>query len=294
MSSECGLARVRTTGTAASRAQGGNTAPFSGRRHTPFSGRRHGGLLMRALLPALLPFLLGCGSKEPKLLLYCGAGIRPPVAEAAEAFRLMHGISIECDYAGSETLESRIKLSRRGDLYMPGDVFYVDRAQQEGLVASSKTVCYFIPVILVQKDNPQNIQSLTDLTRPGVKVGLGDPEACAIGRKSSEIFQKNNISEEEVNRNVVYRSPTVNLLGDQVKLGHIDAAIVWDAVAAYFAGKTEIVPIPPEQNVISTVAIGVLTSCEHPELAQEFVDFITSDQTVEIFRKHHYATTLPE
>ncbi|OHB66863.1 MAG: hypothetical protein A2V70_05165 [Planctomycetes bacterium RBG_13_63_9] len=248
------------------------------------------------MLLVVLVFLLpGCRSKAPegtKLLLYCGAGIRPPVAELAAEYGRLHKVTVECDYAGSEVLLSRIKLSCQGDLYMPGDVHYVELAEEQELVSSKKNVCYFVPVILVQKGNPKNIRTLEDLTRPELAVGLGDPEACAIGRKCSKIFEKNGIVEEEMD--VAFRSLTVNELGNHIKLGMLDAVIVWDAVAALYGDVGEVVRIPPDQNIISTVAVGVLRSSEHPELAGEFVEFITSDRGKEVFAKHDYSTTLPE
>jgi len=278
---------------------GRHSTMLSGPRIRMFSGRRHVGL---AAAIALCMSLFGCRADTPqepvdtpqktKLLLYCGAGIRPAAAELAEEFGRQHDATVECDYAGSEVLISRIKLSKQGDLYMPGDVYYVEQAEEEGLVTSKKTACYFVPVILVKKGNPKNIRSLTDLARPGMKIGLGDPNACAIGRKCSKIFAKNKISEEDLN--VAFRSLTVNELGNHVKLGMLDAAIVWDAVAAYFAGQAEVVPIPRDQNVISTVAVGVLNCSEHPGLSGQFVDFIASEQGKAIFQKHHFATTLPE
>ena len=258
---------------------------------------RHCGFVVGAgaffvLAAAMLLTSSGCGqSQQAELLLYCGAGIRPPVDEIAKEFQRRWGVPVHCDYMGSELLLGRIKLSGQGDLYMPGDVHYVDQAAKEGLIASKKTVCYFVPVILVRKGNPKSIKTLADLTRPGVKVGLGDAKACAIGRKSSKIFAKNKIAEEDVK--VEFRSLTVNELGNHVKLGMIDAAIVWDALAAYTADQTEAVAIPPAENVISTVAVGVLSSSEHPELARKFVDFVTSQTGQEIFRKHHYTTHAP-
>lgn len=249
-----------------------------------------------AVVALLLTWLVGCDgqSEQAGLLVYCGAGIRPPVAEIADVFSQRHGVSVECDYAGSEVLLGRIKLSGIGDLYLPGDVHYIDQAKQHGLITNSETACYFIPTILVAKGNPKHVQSLADLARPGIRLGLGDPEACAIGRKSTKIFAKNDISEEDVTANTVFRSLTVNELGTNVELGSLDAAIVWNAVAAYFADTTEVIPIPPDQNVISTVAVGVLTSSEHPELAQSFLAFIVSDEGQEIFQKHHYSLSLPE
>ena len=95
--------------------------------------------------------LFGCKAEKPEesgsaakeLLLYCGAGIRPPVQEIAEAFEREHGVKVITDYAGSEMLLSKIKLARRGDLYMPGDKYYVEQATTEGMILSQQSVCYF-------------------------------------------------------------------------------------------------------------------------------------------------------
>jgi molybdate transport system substrate-binding protein len=226
------------------------------------------------------------------LLLFCGAGIRPPVAEVAELFEQEHDVTVQCDYAGSEVLLSRIKLTQ-GDLFMPGDMHYVDVAEQEGLITSKRTVCYFVPVILVQKGNPRNIRSLRDLLRPGIEIGLGDPEACAIGRVTAEILAKNKISAEDIDRSVKARSLTVHELGNYIKLKSLDAVIVWDAVAAYYPDSAEAVPIPREQNVTATVAVAVLKSSEQPELAAKLAGFFASRRSKAVFAKHNYTITPP-
>lgn len=232
--------------------------------------------------------------ESSRLLLYCGAGIRPAADEIVKAFEQETGVTVECDYDGSERLLSRIKLSRLGDVYMPGDVHYVEQAKSQGLVTEYRNACYFVPVILVQKGNPKHIQSLADLADPGVDVGLGNPETCAIGRKSAKLFENAGLTLDDVQQNVKFQSVTVNDLGNHIQLGQLDAVIVWDAMAAYFAEHGEIVPIPLEQNVVSTVGVGVLSCSQSPGLAGKLVDFIASDRGQAIFQKHHYTTELPE
>jgi molybdate transport system substrate-binding protein len=233
-------------------------------------------------------------SAEKELLLYCGAGIRPPVAELTEIFGREHDLKIVTDYAGSEVLLSKIKLTRRGDLYMPGDKHYVEQAAKEGLILSSKSVCYFVPTILVQKGNPKNIRTLEDLLKTGVKLGLGDAKACAIGRKSRLIFAKNNIPWSEVTKNLKFQSQTVNELGLQIQAKSLDAVIVWDAIARYYSEHGEEVAIIPEKNVISTVNIGILAFTKNHSLSEKLVEFATSDRGQAIFKKHFYTVDNPE
>jgi molybdate transport system substrate-binding protein len=245
--------------------------------------------------------LLGCERKaaekrpqEEELLLYCGAGIRPPVDELVETFGREHGVKIAIDYAGSEVLLSKIKLNRRGDLYLPGDRHYVEQAAQADMILSRQPVFYWIPTILVQKGNPKNISGLEDLLKPGIKLGLGDEKACAIGRTVKKIFAKNNIVWTEVEKNLKFQSLTVNELGMQIQAGALDAVIVWDAMARYYSEYGDEVPIAADKNIISTVDIGVLKFAKHKRAADEFVAFLTSARGKEILRKHNYSTEPPE
>ena len=243
---------------------------------------------------------IGCDGKEDKqstregLLLYCGAGIRPPADELVETFGREHGVKIAVDYAGSEVLLSKIKLIRRGDLYMPGDKHYIEQAAQADMILSRRSVCYWVPTILVQKGNPKDISDLNDLLKSGIKLGLGDPDACAIGRTSKKILEKNSISWEDIQKNLAFPSLTVNELGMQIQAQALDAVIVWDAIARYYSDHGDEVSIPVENNIISTVDIGVLKFTKHQELAEKFVDFVTSEKGQRIFHKHNYNTKPPE
>jgi molybdate transport system substrate-binding protein len=235
--------------------------------------------------------LVGCKEeKRTELLLYCGAGIRPPVAQMAEAFGREHGVKVTVDYAGSEVLLSKLKLAHKGDLYMPGDKHYVDQAEQEGMILYQQSACYFVPTILVRKGNPKRIHGLRDLLADGVKLGLGDAQACAIGRKTKQIFAKNDIAWEQVEKNLVFQSMTVNELGMQIQAASLDAVIVWDAIAGYYSKHGTVVPIPPEKNVISTVNVGVLSFSENLALAEKFVEFVVSDAGQAILAEHNYRT----
>jgi molybdate transport system substrate-binding protein len=245
--------------------------------------------------------LLGCKAEKPEgsdseskeLLLYCGAGIRPPVQQLAETFEREHGAKVVIDYAGSEVLLSKINLSRRGDLYMPGDKYYVDQAAAAGMILSQQSVCYFVPTILVQKDNPKNIHGLHDLLADGLKLGIGDAKACAVGRITKEIFAKNNIAWEDIGKNVAFQSLTVNELGLQIQAGSLDAVIVWDAIARYYSKYGTEVPIPVDKNVFSTVNIGILTFTKYRPQAEAFVKFAASPEGQSIFNQHNYRTEPP-
>jgi len=244
--------------------------------------------------------LVGCGRQSPdtaepnELQFYCGAGLRPPVAEIVEAFSKARGVKVACDYAGSEMLLSKIKIARRGDLYMPGDEYYMDQAAGAEMIAGSWPVCYWVPTILVQKGNPKGVASLEDLLKEGLRVGLGDPNVCAIGKITWEVLDKNGITREQIRDNLRFQSLTVNELGMQIQTKSLDAVIVWDAMAGYYSAYGDAIAIPAEKNVISAVLAGVLEFSKNKRLADEFIEFMRSEEGRAIFAKHGYRTDKPE
>ena len=124
-----------------------------------------------------------------------------------------------------------------------------------------------------------------------VSVAVG--YTCIRVQQQADIFEKNGIDRKAIETNWVYRSVTVNELGVQIKAGHSDAAIVWDAMAAYFADSADAVPIPPEQNIISTVAVAVLKCATNRAAAMRFAQFVSGERCKEIFRANHYTVEKP-
>jgi molybdate transport system substrate-binding protein len=241
----------------------------------------------------------GQNARKTALLLYCGAGIQPVAEALITTFSQTHDITINATYAGSGRLLGQLVTSQKGDLFMPGSAFYVERAIEKELARedTQRTVAYFVPVIVVHPENPLNVTCLADLADKTLRLGLGDERAVAVGKQAASLFDKNHIPQAEIAKNVVYRSGTVNELGVAMQMKHIDAAIMWDANARQFANALDVINIPPEQNLVSTIPVAVLTCSEFPDDAKRFVDFVTSpvgktilseyDYTVELTPSHH-------
>jgi len=221
------------------------------------------------------------------LLVYCGAGMRAPMDELGDQFEQEYGVNVICNYAGSGHLLNQMELAQQGDVYQPGSTYYCDLAREKSLIDYEKRVAYHVPVIVVPKGNPANITCLNDLAKPGVKVALGDPEACAIGKLGDEILEKNGIK-DAVGDNVIARGATVNALTVYVSKGDVDAAITWAETVLFAPDATDSIEIPEEENIIKIIPVGTLTFSENKESARKFVDFITSDCGKAIYEKYGF------
>ncbi len=235
------------------------------------------------------------GGGSNVLLLYCAATILPPVAGTGyehagglvDLFQRRSGLRVEVKYGASHLLLGQLLLTRRGDLFLPGDDFYIQEARQAGLVQEVRTIARFVPVILVRRGNPRGIRGVADLANPAVRLAVADRHVTVIGRITPEIFLKNGVAFDEL-QNIHFTGTTAPEVAQAVARGHADAAIVWNPVARQYERDAEIIEIPPDGNVTSPLAIAVLTTSRNREAARQFVDFVAGPAGREHFARYHY------
>ncbi|MFH1762331.1 MAG: extracellular solute-binding protein [bacterium] len=230
---------------------------------------------------------------EGKILVHCAAGMRKPIAKLSQEFLDKHNVEVELNYDGTNRLLGQIKLTQVGDIYIAGDADYIEMAREQGLVKTSSTLCYFVPVIMVKKGNPRGIHSLSHLLRKGVKVGQGDEKAAAVGRLTPKILAINGIALEDWRKNVVLSTPTVNELGVAIKLGTIDAAVVWSSIAANYSEDSEIIALDPGKNIIPEVSGAVLAFSNNSDAASVFLRFIASERGRQVLAENGYVVERP-
>lgn len=225
--------------------------------------------------------------KAEAILVHCGAGIRPPMDELADLFEERTGTRVDMAYKGSGCLLADIEFSRKGDLYMPGEQDYMDQAIESGFIVEHRPVATMQTVIITPLEDEHGINSLEDLAKPGVKVGLGAVPQVAVGVAAKKTLDKAGLW-DSVQKNVKMNVLNVVELADAVKLGGIDAAIVWDATAYLVKDDVRTVPIDPKYAYQTTIPFGALKFSKHPDKAQLFLELAASAEGTEIFEAHGY------
>lgn len=244
-------------------------------------------LVLMAMAAAII---CGCRDKTPpgakrELDILCGAGIRPAMEPIKAAFEKANNCTVRVNYAGSGTHMGSLQVGVEADLWLPGDIWWVHKAQEKGLVDNYRVVAWFVPVIAVQKGNPKGIKKLKDFAREGLEIGVGKPEACAIGNVTLNVFAAAGVKGKV---KATFEALTVNRLANQVKIRALDATIIWDAVAKQYPEDIEIVPIEDGNFHAVALAMGVLKQSKNKPLAEKFAEFAASDAGAKYFRDNHY------
>ncbi|MGI9457927.1 MAG: extracellular solute-binding protein [Aeoliella sp.] len=246
-----------------------------------------------AVLVALIVLLLPKSdqlSYTHVLNLYCAAGLQQPVERVIAEYSTEFGVDVLVQYEGSNTLLSKIELSRKGDLYLSADDSYLQLGREKGLVAEVLPLAQMQVVVGVPRSNPKEIDSLEDLLQPDMRLVVANPDQAAIGKATRDALQA--ISKwDEIDAHAHHRGvfkPTVGEAANDIKIGSVDAGFLWDAVAAQY-DEIDVVHLPELEGATGSVGVGVLTSSKHPTAALHFARYLAArDRGLEVFAEDDY------
>jgi molybdate transport system substrate-binding protein len=231
-------------------------------------------------------------TSDKEITVFAGSASKPPLDEAAEVFKQQTGIQVYLTYGGSGTVLSQMELSKTGDLYIPGSPDYISKAEKKQLTdpKSTKFIAYLVPVIAVQKGNPQNIRFLSDLAKPGIKIGIGNPASVCVGLYAVEILDYNHLL-ADVFKNIITQASSCDATATLVSLKSVDAVMGWDVFQSWDPKNIEVVYLKPDQLPrIAYIPAAISTFSKDKASAQAFIDFLTSETGQAIFRKWGYIT----
>jgi len=223
------------------------------------------------------------------LVLHCAAGIRKPIDELARSYEAEYGTRIELHHGGSGTLLGGLIVAPDGDLYLAGDASFIARAREHDLVREELSLATMSAVIGVRAGVSADVDTLEDLARDDLRVGLGDPDASAVGRVTREVLRSAGLW-DAVRANVRVLKPTVGDLATDLLLGSLDVAVIWDATALQIEGL-EARRVPAFEEHRRDVTIAVLASSEAPQAALRFARYLAaSDTGAPVFARHGFRT----
>lgn len=177
------------------------------------------------------------------LLVHVGGTMKPAMDEICKLYRQESGRKVEVNYGDSGELMIKIQQMEKGDVLVVHDPFPA-KLEMDGLVDRSYVVAVVTPVIAVKKGNPKKIAGLKDLTRDDVKVGLTDAKYSTTGHIVDVMFRKAGIA-EAMARKEIPRTRGGGGSAEAVKIGTIDAAIVWNAVVFERRDALDAIEIEP-------------------------------------------------
>jgi molybdate transport system substrate-binding protein len=244
-------------------------------------------------------------AKPEALLVHVGGTMRPAMEEICALFEKETGVKAELNYNDSGAIIATIQTTGKGDACVVHDPF-PGLMEKKGMVDRCVVVASLTPVIAVPKGNPRKIAGVKDLARADVKVGLTDAVYSTGGHVAGVIFRKAGIA-EAMGKKDVTRARSGGEVANAVKIGTLDAAVVWNAVVAARGDELEAVAIDPQAmpargvDAITTATYGAIDmSCtkvafltlkasKQAEAARKLADFVASERGRAVFVKRGFS-----
>lgn len=239
------------------------------------------------------------GQQSKELTVYAAASLSAAFEEIGQGYEAAHpGVTVKFNFDGSANLKTQILNGADPDVFASADQKNMEKVASAGLLdnATREVFAYNRVVVIVPADNPGGIETLSDLTKSGLKIVIGD-SSVPIGNYTRTVLDKMSADtvygagyRDQVMANVVSQESNVNNIVAKVALGEADAGFVYSTDAASAGDDVISIDVPDQYNVIAVYPIGVLADADLPAEAQAFVDYVLSAEGQAIMARYGFVT----
>ena len=183
------------------------------------------------------------------------------------------GSKVTFNFAGSPALATQINEGAPADVFASAAPKNMQTVTDAGNGDGAPTT--FVKnqlVIAVPRGNPDGIKGLADLAKPGVKVALCTEQVpCGAAAKKA-------LATANVKITPVTLEQDVKAALSKVRLGEVDAALVYRTDVKAAASDVDGIEFPESANAINEYPIIVLKNAPNRAGAQAFVTLVLSDK----------------
>ncbi len=237
---------------------------------------------------AVLTSACSTGSDRQDLLVFGAASLSDVLTAVEGEFEDAHpGVDVQLNVGGSSALREQILNGAPADVFVPANLAILeevfDAGEMVGQYSDVTVVASNRIVIAVQPGNPAGLTGLESFEQPELLLGVCN-RAVPCGALAYESFKMFGVTPS-----IDTEEPDVRSLLTKIVEGELDGGIVYltDVVAAQ--GGVQVIDLPDSAEFKTEYGAGITASSDNLERAQDFVDFLISEQGQELFRKRGFA-----
>jgi molybdate transport system substrate-binding protein len=176
-------------------------------------------------------------------------------------------------FAGSDMLATQIAQGAPADVFAAASPKQPEALYKQGVVAKPVVFASNRLVLIVPKGNPAHIHKVSDITKSGVRLVIGDA-TVPIGVYTRTVLGKLHLN--AALKNVRSNETDVKQVLAKVELGEADAGFVYVTDALTAKGKLHTVTIPARGQPVVKYEIAVVKAASNQSGARSFVSEVLS------------------
>lgn len=246
-----------------------------------------------ASLLIIISFILMKGKINDKkiLTLSVASSLKDVMEEIKQLYmNENYNIQIIMNFGSSGSLKQQIKQGAPVDLFFPAAKKEVDELMEEGLIEEETITEVLInKLVLISRNKEVKITCFEDLKNlKEERIGIGEFNSVPAGYYAEEVLTNFNLL-ESVRPNIVYAKNVKEVL-TWVETGNIDLGIVY-ITDAKVSDKVHVVCTAPDGSHTPIVyPIAAIKNSKNLSEAKKFIDFLSTQQAKEVFRKYGFIT----
>ncbi len=225
----------------------------------------------------------------PPLTVCVAASLEDVVGELINTYESRTDTTWRLATGASGTLRKQIELGAPCDVFVSSDPLQVDVLNHKHLTISHSTRTLATNQLVLAQPVQSNsiVTSPTALVNSHLMIAIASPDVAPAGRYAKQALERLGIWTDLQSRLV--RSDNVRMAAKQLSLRAISAAIVY-ATDANADNNISVSFTFPEDSHDPIEYVGcVVAASSQTSEASQFVDYLASQQTVALWRKHGFA-----
>ncbi len=264
-----------------------------------------------ALAVSMTACLTGCGrtntdtnadaSEKTELVVFAAASMTETLNQIKTDYEAQHkDITLTYNFDSSGTLKTQIQEGATCDVFISAAQKQMDQLDASKDNTANPEQLDFINsdsrmdllenkvVLVVPENNPKNINSFDDLKSKlesgDVLLAMGNSDV-PVGQYTQKILQYWGLDEKALaDAGEITYGSNVKEVTTQVSEGSADCGVVY-YTDAYSAGRKIVGEATEEMCGKTIYPAAIMKNSEHPEQAQEFLAYLSSDAAAKVFEK---------
>lgn len=218
-----------------------------------------------------------------------------PVFEAANP-----GTTLTINLDGTQALKTQVENGALPDVFISASAKYTKELTNSGYFVNDTVadLCTNWITIVTPKDNPAEITTIADLSKPGILIAMGTEEV-PVGINTRKVIDKiaNDTAygsewKDAVFANTVTYETTEPGVVEKVKLGEVDAGFIYES--SYKASEEDLnkITIPEDFNELQYYSIATLNLAPNSAGAEAFENFMLGEEGQKILADFGFTPAL--
>ena len=199
------------------------------------------------------------------------------------------GIKVEATYDSSGKLQTQIEEGLDADVFMSAAVKQMNALKDEEMVDADSIVDLLENkiVLIVPEGMEAKVTGFEDITNADT-IAVGDPESVPAGQYAKEALTSLGTWDQVEAKST--KGTNVTEVLNWVAEGSADAGIVY-ATDAATTENVKVIAEAPEGSLSAKVIypVGIVSASTKKESAQKFVDFLQSEEAIQVFESHGFS-----